>query len=841
MATVASASADRRHPGRIRELRPRQRRRVGPHHLVAVHVGLGVPWLRHVLTVFDRRSVFCESDSHFLPRRSRVAPREWGRTDRRPPGSARDRNRQAVVDAAFALIVEGKGAPSAEAVAERAGVSASSIFRNFDGLADLQEQALDQFREALLTPPARHAVGRRRPRRPRRVLRAQSTRPLRAGAPADVDGTRPGVRARHARRGRRPQPCRPSPTRPGPASAARSTGLTPSDAADLIAVLDSLTSPEAFELMTRAHARTHQQIASAWTAGLLALIDDWLHQGSDPWCNAGTNEGEAMTRASRFEGTIGRTLADSEAVVRRAAAPRRRRAERRDRAARRHRLRPVRLLRLRHRHAQRRRARRRRAAVHQLPRHAAVLADPGLAAHRPIPARRRHARGVELPHRVPQQLGHISNHAATVAEVLRDEGYATFCVGKWHLAPMEQCSAAGPFDQWPLARGFDRFYGFLEGETDQFHPDLVVRQPPDRAAGRSPEDGYHLSEDLVDQLLADDRRQQGRPARPPVLRLPAVRCDPRPAPGAAPTTSRSTGAGSTRAGTSCASAGSNASSSSASIPEGTAARAAQPRRRRLGRPAREPAASSPAACRRRSPRSSTTPTTRSAASSTGCATMGQLDDTILVVLADNGASPGGRPVRRHARDEVLQRHLRDARRGDRPHRRHRRPAQPHQLPVGLGAVRQHPVQVVQAEHPRGRCPRADDRALPHGIVPTDQAGTKRNQFVNVVRHRADDLRPGRRRRRPRSYRGVEQLPVTGHSFASVLDDRGGAGDQHAAVLRDGRQPSARGPRRRRVEGGVQARPGCRLRHRAVGAVPPRRRLVGVPRPRRRPNPSGSPS
>ncbi|MBP7594153.1 MAG: sulfatase-like hydrolase/transferase, partial [Candidatus Microthrix sp.] len=73
----------------------------------------------------------------------------------------------------------------------------------------------------------------------------------------------------------------------------------------------------------------------------------------------------------------------------------------------------------------------------------------------------------------PNMLGHISNDAATMAEVLSDDGYATFCVGKWHLARMEQCSAAGPFDQWPLGRGFDRFYGFLEGETDQFHPDLV--------------------------------------------------------------------------------------------------------------------------------------------------------------------------------------------------------------------------------------------------------------------------------------------------------------------------------------------------------------------------------
>ncbi len=114
----------------------------------------------------------------------------------------------------------------------------------------------------------------------------------------------------------------------------------------------------------------------------------------------------------------------------------------------------------------------------------------------------------------PNQLGHISNHAATVAEVLRGEGYATFCVGKWHLAPMEQCSAAGPFDQWPLARGFDRFYGFMEGETDQFHPSLVCdNHPIEPPAG--PDDGYHLSEDLVDQLLRMISDSTGvRPDRP---------------------------------------------------------------------------------------------------------------------------------------------------------------------------------------------------------------------------------------------------------------------------------------------------------------------------------------
>jgi arylsulfatase A-like enzyme len=101
----------------------------------------------------------------------------------------------------------------------------------------------------------------------------------------------------------------------------------------------------------------------------------------------------------------------------------------------------------------------------------------------------------------PNMRGEITHEAATMAEVLRDEGYATFAVGKWHLCQMENASAAGPFDQWPCQRGFDRYYGFLDGETDQFYPDLVADNhrvsPPAR-----PEDGYHLSEDLVDHALA---------------------------------------------------------------------------------------------------------------------------------------------------------------------------------------------------------------------------------------------------------------------------------------------------------------------------------------------------
>jgi arylsulfatase A-like enzyme len=100
----------------------------------------------------------------------------------------------------------------------------------------------------------------------------------------------------------------------------------------------------------------------------------------------------------------------------------------------------------------------------------------------------------------PNMRGHVSPHAATMAEVLRDEGYTTFAIGKWHLTSMENSSSAGPFDQWPLQRGFDRYYGFLDGETDQFAPDLVydnhrVELP------KSAAEGYHLSEDLVDHAI----------------------------------------------------------------------------------------------------------------------------------------------------------------------------------------------------------------------------------------------------------------------------------------------------------------------------------------------------
>jgi arylsulfatase A-like enzyme len=119
----------------------------------------------------------------------------------------------------------------------------------------------------------------------------------------------------------------------------------------------------------------------------------------------------------------------------------------------------------------------------------------------------------------PHMRGHITPQAATIAEILREEGYATLMAGKWHLAPMEEASAAGPFDHWPLQRGFDRFYGFLQGETDQFYPELYYdNHPVDPPFG--PEKGYHLTEDLVDKSISFIRDSKSiRPDRPFFLYL----------------------------------------------------------------------------------------------------------------------------------------------------------------------------------------------------------------------------------------------------------------------------------------------------------------------------------
>ncbi|MEZ5872787.1 MAG: arylsulfatase [Nitratireductor sp.] len=100
----------------------------------------------------------------------------------------------------------------------------------------------------------------------------------------------------------------------------------------------------------------------------------------------------------------------------------------------------------------------------------------------------------------PGYRGKICKEAGTIAEILRPAGYRNYMVGKWHVTPLTESGATGPFDGWPLGRGFDRFYGFLDAETDQYSPELVRDNghvdPPGTFAT-----GYHLTEDLFDNAI----------------------------------------------------------------------------------------------------------------------------------------------------------------------------------------------------------------------------------------------------------------------------------------------------------------------------------------------------
>jgi len=95
--------------------------------------------------------------------------------------------------------------------------------------------------------------------------------------------------------------------------------------------------------------------------------------------------------------------------------------------------------------------------------------------------------------RIPFENGFIS-------EVLAEHGYNTYCVGKWHLTPGEECNLAAYKGRWPLGRGFERFYGWLGGETNPWYPDLVHDNHQIEAPGR-PEDGYHVADDIADRAI----------------------------------------------------------------------------------------------------------------------------------------------------------------------------------------------------------------------------------------------------------------------------------------------------------------------------------------------------
>ena len=100
----------------------------------------------------------------------------------------------------------------------------------------------------------------------------------------------------------------------------------------------------------------------------------------------------------------------------------------------------------------------------------------------------------------PGFSGRIPCENALLSEVLVEKGWNTYAVGKWHLTPSEESNMASPKRLWPLSRGFERFYGFLGGETNQWYPDLIADNHPQEQPF-PPSEGYHLSKDLADQAI----------------------------------------------------------------------------------------------------------------------------------------------------------------------------------------------------------------------------------------------------------------------------------------------------------------------------------------------------
>lgn len=148
--------------------------------------------------------------------------------------------------------------------------------------------------------------------------------------------------------------------------------------------------------------------------------------------------------------------------------------------------------------------------------HTTALCSPTRAAM--LTGRNHHTVGTgviqEMATGYPGYTGIIPKSCVTFAELLKQAGYATSWFGKNHNVPDNQTSPAGPFDNWPTYQGFDYFYGFIAGETDQFYPslyrDTTPVEPPER-----PEQGYQLTRDLANECIGWIEKQKAiAPDRP---------------------------------------------------------------------------------------------------------------------------------------------------------------------------------------------------------------------------------------------------------------------------------------------------------------------------------------
>jgi len=123
-----------------------------------------------------------------------------------------------------------------------------------------------------------------------------------------------------------------------------------------------------------------------------------------------------------------------------------------------------------------------------------------------LTGRNSHAVGVgiiaEWSSGYPGYQGQVARSAATIPEVLSNYAYGSYAVGKWHLTNIADYGSAGPHDNWPIGKGFSRWYGFHGALTDQWNPELCQDNRPIRLTKG---DDYHLSTDLVEHAITDIR------------------------------------------------------------------------------------------------------------------------------------------------------------------------------------------------------------------------------------------------------------------------------------------------------------------------------------------------
>ena len=397
-------------------------------------------------------------------------------------------------------------------------------------------------------------------------------------------------------------------------------------------------------------------------------------------------------------------------------------------------------------------------------------------------------------------------------------------VGKWHLTPRWQRSAAGPFDTWPLGLGFERYYGFLQGDTNHWTPNLVCDnhyiEPP-----RRPEEGYHLSEDLADQAvrMVQDQ-QQGAPGKPYFLyfALGAMHAPHHVAPEwvdpyrgvfdkgwdawRAEVFARQRASG--------------------MVPEGTvlterpewvqawdASRADE--RRMLARQQEVFAGFL------------THTDAQIGRVLSSLEDLGALDNTLVMVFSDNGASAEG-GVAGSFNEHRFTAHIRESMdREPGPLRRLGRLQHLQPLLVGLGLGGQHAPQALEALHLAGRDPHAADRAL---AGPDRPAGRGARPVRPRHRPHADDHgrrrprapRRGRRRGPAARGRGEPPLHAGGPGVARAAPDAVLRDDGLALHLPRGVEGHDQPHQHRHPRRGGAGRRQPRLRRGPLGALRPRR-------------------